>query len=107
MNTFIQHFRERGQLSFVGMREVAMALLPEDRIQCDALYYELQRGKAILNNDDSLNMYLKSFGKMHKAKLDTAFAAIPYPERLANEKIEIYDWGCGQGTATICLLDFF
>ena len=51
-------------------------------------------------------MYLRSFGKMHKAKLDAAFKCIHNPSDLFGSPVEIYDWGCGQGTATVCLLDF-
>lgn len=43
---------------------------------------------------------------MHKAKLDEAFAKIPDTARFFSDDVEIYDWGCGQGTATICLLDY-
>ena len=42
---------------------------------------------------------------MHKAKLDVAFNSLPVADIFA-EEVEIYDWGCGQGTATICLLDY-
>ena len=49
-----------------------------------------------------------SVGKMHKAKLFAAFESAGIIDCLLGEpeEIEIYDWGCGQGTATICLLDY-
>lgn len=74
----------------------------------DSLYNDLERGKGILDGDDHLNMYLKCFGKMHKAKLFAAFESTGIIDCLLKEpwEIEIYDWGCGQGTATICLLDY-
>lgn len=106
MSEFIQLFSQNGNLSFMGMRAVAQALLPKDRVEQDKLYENLDRGKNILDDDDHLNMYLYSYGKMHKAKLDTAFKLIPDFELLLNEDFEIYDWGCGQGTATICFLDY-
>ncbi|MCI6644132.1 MAG: DEAD/DEAH box helicase [Bacteroidales bacterium] len=88
------------------MRNTAQELLPKSKVERDRLYSDLNRGKDILDDDDHLNMYLHSFGKMHKAKLDTAFSKIPHIQDLFKEEIEVYDWGCGQGTATICLLDF-
>ncbi len=106
MTNFIQLFLQESNLSFLGMRDVAKKLLPKDRTKCDQLFHDLNRGKGILDDDDHLNMYLHSFGKMHKAKLDTAFSKIPQIQDLFKEEIEVYDWGCGQGTATICLLDF-
>ena len=105
MSNFVDIFRKRGVISFVGMRDTAKSLLPCDRTKRNKLYDDLERGKGILDDDDHLNMYLYSFGKMHKAKLDVAFNSLPVADIFA-EEVEIYDWGCGQGTATICLLDF-
>src|SRR5574344_564948 len=102
--SFIQAFRQRGDLSFQGMRNTALSLLPTDPMERDRLYRDLKRGTGILDDDDHLNMYLHSFGKMHKAKLDTAFNCVQ--KSLFASDLEIYDWGCGQGTASICLLDF-
>lgn len=106
MNKFIKLFCQNKDLSFLGMRNAAEELLPKSKVERDQLYYDLNRGKDILDDDDHLNMYLHSFGKMHKAKLDTAFSKIPQIQDLFKEEVEVYDWGCGQGTATICLLDF-
>lgn len=105
MPNFVQVFKERGNISFVGMRDTAISLLPTDRTKRNKLYDDLERGKGILDDDDHLNMYLHSFGKMHKAKLDTAFSSLSLSD-VFSEEVEIVDWGCGQGTATICLLDF-
>lgn len=68
MPNFVQIFKERGNISFVGMRDTAISLLPMDRTRRNKLYDDLERGKGILDDDDHLNMYLHSFGKMHKAK---------------------------------------
>ena len=106
MSEFIKLFCQKNDLSFLGMRNTAQELLPKSKVERDQLYYDLNRGKDILDDDDHLNMYLHSFGKMHKAKLDTAFSKILQIQDLFKEEIEVYDWGCGQGTATICLLDF-
>ena len=105
MPSFVDIFRKRGFISFTGMRETALSLLPSDRTKRNKLYDDLERGKGILDDDDHLNMYLHSFGKMHKAKLDAAFNNLPDAD-IFGEEVEIYDWGCGQGTATICMLDY-
>lgn len=105
MPNFVQIFKERGNISFVGMRDTAISLLPIDRTRRNKLYDDLERGKGILDDDDHLNMYLHSFGKMHKAKLDMAFNSMSGAD-VFGEEVEVFDWGCGQGTATICLLDF-
>ena len=57
MPNFIDIFRHRGQISFTGMRNVAMSLLPTDKMKLDKLYNDLKRGTGILDDDDHLNMY--------------------------------------------------
>ena len=106
MPEFIQSFRDRGDISFNGLRKTAMDFLPQDKRRRDQLYIDLERGKGVLDDDDHLNMYLFSFGRMHEAKLNVAFDSFKGLEKLIGEGAEIYDWGCGQGTATICLLDY-
>lgn len=104
MSKFVNIFKRKGEISFKGMRETALSLLPTDRTKLNKLYNDLERGTGILDDEAHLNMYLYSFGKMHRAKLDVAFNCLPVKDIFA-EDVEIYDWGCGQGTATICLLD--
>lgn len=106
MSNFTKEFISRNKNSFTGMRETALSLLPNDKMLLDKLYNDLKRGINILDDEMHLNMYLRSFGKMHKAKLDTAFTCLPDISSIFSEEIEVYDWGCGQGIASICLLDF-
>lgn len=106
ISDFTAQFKNRGDISFIGMRETALSLLPLDKLVLDKLYNDLKRGTDILDDEIHLNMYLRSFGKMHKAKLDEAFACLPDISSIFSKDIEIYDWGCGQGTASVCLLDF-
>ena len=106
MSDFTREFIHRNNISFIGMRNTALSLLPNDKTVLGKLYQDLKRGKNILDDEIHLDMYLRSFGKMHKAKLDTAFSCLPDVSSIFSEDIEIYDWGCGQGTASICLLDF-
>lgn len=106
ISDFTREFISRNNISFTGMRDTALSLLPNDKMMLDKLYNDLKRGKDILDDEIHLNMYLRCFGKMHKAKLDTAFACLPDVSSIFSEEIEIYDWRCGQGTASICLIDF-
>lgn len=106
MSEFVSKFIEIDDISFLGMRNTALSLLPNDRITLGKLYDDLKRGKGILDDEAHMNMYLRSYGLMHKAKLDTAFKCLPQSENIFGEEIEIYDWGCGQGVASICLLDY-
>lgn len=106
MPTFREHFIKNGNLSFKGLRDTAMLLLPTDRTRLDQLYNELKRGTIIYEDEEHLNAYLRSFGNMHQAKLKAAFRSYPDFGQIVASGVEIYDWGCGQGLATICLLDF-
>lgn len=103
-------FREEFRVccSFDGMREASIRCLSRfSKSENDKIYRELDRGKKIIEEEKHLDGYLKSFGKMHKAKLNYAFGAFDQKLReILPQGIEIFDWGCGQGLATICLLDY-
>lgn len=68
------------------------------------LYDRLQRGEKIIDDEDLLYKYLVSFGGKHKLKLDSAYELII--DKLQNQKFDIVDWGCGQATATMLLLNY-
>jgi hypothetical protein len=76
----------------------------------DQIYESLNRGKAILQNEDQLSQYLCSFGKMHHKKLLDAYKEL-FKDLFENPKfdnsaqIEIIDYGCGQGIASFILLN--
>lgn len=61
------------------------------------------RGVAILENEAELYEYMKRFGNMHKAKLDSALQS-PFPQKWY-QPINLYDWGCGQGIASMVFLE--
>ena len=52
MPNFVQIFKERGNISFVGMRDTAISLLPIDRTRRNKLYDDLERGKGILDDEE-------------------------------------------------------
>ena len=60
------------------------------------------RGIKILESEDELFGYFKSFGNMHKAKLLSAFKVLP---ETFDSKVNIIDWGCGQGFASMIFLE--
>lgn len=73
----------------------------------DEVFESLERGTAILYADEQMRQYVHSYGNMHYYKLKEAFeACIGGNAYIPNgEKIEIIDWGCGQGFGTVCLMD--
>jgi hypothetical protein len=70
----------------------------------DEIYESLQRGVQIITNECQLFGYMYSFGKMHFQKLYDAFSHLP-PE-IFDHPINMIDWGCGQGMATMVLLEY-
>ena len=72
---------------------------------CDELHESLNRGVDVLDSEPLLQMYIYSFGKMHNAKLQHAFNHIQEAV-INNNQIEIVDYGCGQGLASLCYHDF-
>jgi hypothetical protein len=70
-------------------------------------YDNLKRGVAILADEEELAQYLFSFGNMHEAKLKKAYSELFESLSIAdNQKVEIIDYACGQGLATIVLLNY-
>lgn len=67
------------------------------------LWQKLYNGVEILTDTTLLDMYMYSYGKMHKAKLEEAFKAVI---EFNEDSIQIYDWACGMGMATITFLDY-
>lgn len=62
------------------------------------------RGVNPLRSEKEMFIYLKRYGNMHKAKLLSAFERFPFNS--LTSPIEIIDWGCGQGLASLVLLDY-
>jgi len=68
-----------------------------------ALYGEMNHGKKILQSDEELEAYMSLYGEMHQFKCKAAMQSFPF-EKLGFE-IQLVDWGCGQGLATLCFLE--
>jgi len=92
--------------SFKKVRDLAcdfVRKLPQEL--CDELHNSLNRGVDILDSEALLQMYFYAFGEMHAAKLNYAFEHLQQYIKEA-KKVELIDYGCGQGMASICYYDF-
>ena len=61
------------------------------------------RGVDQLHSEEEMFEYIKRYGKMHYAKLISSFEST-FPQSF-DTPVNIVDWGCGQGLATITLLE--
>lgn len=90
--------------NFNSIRQIATSQLAHFQNK-DEIFRSLGRGVSILQQEEQLYSYMNSYGLMHKAKLLTAFSHFPF-EEIKNSKIDLYDWSCGQGMASIVLLEY-
>ena len=91
--------------SFIKIWDIAydfVRKLPSDL--SNKLHEALNRGIDILDSEPLLQMYVYAFGKMHNAKLQFAFNKMH--DMLKEKQIQIVDYGCGQGLASICYHDY-
>ncbi|MCT4303358.1 hypothetical protein HZP20_03040 [Elizabethkingia anophelis] len=73
-------------------------------VASNEIFWSLQRGVKVLTEQNQLLAYLNSYGKMHYAKMMSAID--PVEQKDLQEKLEVYDWGCGQGLASACFLEY-
>ena len=75
-------------ISFTSIRNIAVDEISHlSRTEQDHLYEELARGINVLDDDAHLNMYLRCFGLMHRAKAEEAFKNLPKPKNLFSEYV--------------------
>tara|TARA_B110001469_G_C9619771_1_gene308774 strand:+ start:45 stop:800 length:756 start_codon:yes stop_codon:yes gene_type:complete len=68
-----------------------------------SVWDQLGRGRNILKTQDQLNQYMYSYGKMVKSQWMEVLKTFD----LGNDKLEIIDYACGQGLASVLFLDKF
>ena len=105
---FIEDVKVNKPLHFSNVRGAAakrIGLMSEK--EKHDLRESINRGRSILETEDQLNMYLYSYGNMHEKKLSYAFKKMKRLFFLPRQKdIDIIDYGCGQGIASICFKDY-
>ena len=63
----------------------------------------VNHGVNILATEDELNAYIAAYGEMHWTKCRASFQNFPFDNLVTN--FEIIDWGCGQGIASLSLIE--
>lgn len=92
--------------SFNSIIELNASLVPLQYRSRPWQYPGLNHGTAVLTTEEQCNAYIAAYGNMHQGKINEVLDEIKIND-FANTDLQIIDWGCGQGLATICLFDFF
>jgi len=105
MESYIQSINQLKAPSFELIKAIASGQIAHlSSAEKDSLWNSLDRGLTLLNSHEQMCQYLHSYGNMHQAKLQDAFAVLP--DEVFENGFEIVDWGCGQGMGTINLFDY-
>ena len=102
MSTFRQNILSAKKITLDKIKEAAVNSLPANLRQRP--WTITQRGTAIYDEEVQLDAYLASYTDWHKGKLQKAFSKLP-KEKPASE-INLIDWGCGQGMASLFFLEY-
>ncbi len=101
MNTpYVTQLTESGKY-FINIREIA--LMEWRQAGSINVFRSLGRGVTIITEELQLFSYIYSYGNLHQAKLLSAYESLSFD----SEKVEIIDWGCGQGIASLIFLEKF
>lgn len=101
--SYIDTIRTITPLSLDDIIKTAKQYVPDAYRYAPWNYPGLNHGTAILQNEEQLCCYLSAYGEMHKGKLKCAFEKFPFGK--LDKDIEIIDWGCGQGLASVYMAD--
>lgn len=105
-NDYSKQIRSTDNISFNKIRQIAIEELDSLSInEKNDIFASLNHGVSLLETHEQLCMYLYSYGVMHKSKMKEALSHLDI-DKLKDKTIQIIDWGCGQGLATICFFDF-
>lgn len=101
--SYIDAIKSFSPLTLDDILRTATLHVPENYKSCPWKYPGLEHGTALLENEEQLCCYLAAYGEMHKGKLACALSRFPFENVDCN--CEIIDWGCGQGIASVYLID--
>lgn len=99
----VEHMTEP---SFDKVRSIACDFVHKLPLELvDELHEMLNRGVEALDSEPLMQMYFYSYGCMHSEKLAFAFQKLNSYIKSA-KIVDLIDYGCGQGLATMCYHDF-
>ena len=103
---YIEALNQIENLSFDSIIELNRNLVPTPYRSCPWKYPGLDHGTAVLTTEEQCSAYIAAYGEMHQSKIFEVLSKIKIND-FKNSDIQIVDWGCGQGLASVCLFDYF
>jgi len=94
---------------FSVIRRIAVESISHlSQLERERLHRDLEHGKKELTTHEEMCQYLFSYGTMHESKIHYALekAINKFDSDIFENEVTIIDWGCGQGLATLCFLDY-
>lgn len=97
-----EQIEKKTDLSVSDIIDVSNSLLPQEHRACP--WKLVNHGVDLLSSDIQLCAYISAYAEMHWAKCRAAFQNFPFEDGLKTN-FEVVDWGCGQGIATLSLIE--
>ena len=101
MTQYEQRVRTLRPLTLDKAISLSESLLPEERRA--APWRFVNHGVDLAYDENWLLAYMAAYGEMHEVKCKAAMQNLPFEDMVSN--MEIIDWGCGQGLATMIFME--
>lgn len=105
---FERKIRSIGNLRFDNVIEVARACVPDRFYDQPWTYFPKDKygnRTFTIKDEDGIFCYLSAYGNSHVKKLQLAFDGLLRSD-FHSGKVNIIDWGCGQGLGAVKFLDY-
>lgn len=99
--TYLEQIKNERDFTVMNAVGIAKTLLPYNLK--NSPWSISGRGTRLLETEDEMNAYLAAYAEMHMVKCRVALQNFPFDSLPFN--VEIVDWGCGQGIATMTLME--
>jgi hypothetical protein len=101
---YSKKLREIENLEFNNIIQISKEYVANHIEDEKKIHDSLNRGTKVLEEEEELYQYMKSFSTSHQEKLEYSFFEL----FKKNNKVtmNIIDWGCGQAFATCVLMDY-
>ena len=108
LTRFRNKIQNSNAIRFDDIVTYAQMSLPDEFYDAPHKYFYTEaraRGANPIDEELGIACYLAAYGRLHKGKLHLAFDNMRLRD-LCPDRINIVDWGCGQGLASLVFIDY-